>query len=1055
MGNEVSIQEAGRDGVAGMTSTEFINALADVCKGDHKDVFAVSRDLQAFKDLWRSIADKRLQDPTFDENLVKDNCMKYLKYAFRHSDSDWREVGVRLASTFFPLQLARDKLVASDFVGSMMLITMPDEEIVDVDDGQPDTHAERLESLQILAAETILEMADYAEFLDQLCSSSVLNFLCIVLNQVPTAVEIANQTFVKISKNPEKLGSFRDGAVSDILESFFKAVNFRRPDDGGVAQLEQWARDVSALSHCAHTMGTMIKYGYACQVDLPTIGEIFASMPQNVRLLAELARLFYWLCRISQDVFATLMEAAPAGGGPEGLETLLHALVKIWNKVVDTYRKLSVRGSAEDRALLLGDFLVNDLDSAQRIQIDSDEFHEKVWYVQHQLCYMNCLIWVLLPERAVRWKLRDFGLKDLYCGFELRDEEMLKVILGTVRHLLDLPEVQHCHELTKFFGEQLLILVEFSIKGEIDDSLVALILDGVCILAMQRSLQTMLAELDIWDKLNKLIHRWEDYNIEPSRIKQLKISSLRTFAQVACNPAFRLTWLAQEEYPPRLEFEDKLDVWLRSDDENFRTSASLLLNIFQERKFHRELKDVETAFSTVLDWWHANSTMRYEDHREAADIMSASGGSPPVDRTVPASSLEQQLQLCMRRIEERQALTSMASLQYCAPYESILALCLLSRLALEPKFKPFFFENALDSLLGCICVGIWAEAREAAAALANLMWLPDLKEENLICWLKFDGPRCITVDAANVLLPVRSGSPKPVDLGKGMYQSTWGIEFVQGSRVLLHPSGLVPYMVPALLTTASPADTFQATAQSYNWLGEPLEQKHFTLTCWFYWPLPKPAGQSSVCCLVQSAPPKRHMQIYVEFQGESKEGVWTIVDQHGTTRTIATPKINPGWHLLTLVSSTEDSVQEWDGIKFYIDTWSYPMKNVWIDNNFLVVGNDASDDGRKPFGLIADFRIYARVLPQEEIESMVNPESAFPDTIVSHLANLDAATILAQRLDVPDTAVECLRALGSLATLSSQRAKIFNVCGRKVLELLDSPLPMVQRQAARLLNNLT
>lgn len=48
-----------------------------------------------------------------------------------------------------------------------------------------------------------------------------------------------------------------------------------------------------------------------------------------------------------------------------------------------------------------------------------------------------------------------------------------------------------------------------------------------------------------------------------------------------------------------------------------------------------------------------------------------------------------------------------------------------------------------------------------------------------------------------------------------------------------------------------------------------------------------------------------------------------------------------------------------------------------------------------------------------------------------------------------------LRALGSLATLSSQRAKIFHVCGRQLLRLMKSPQPMVQRQAKRLLNNLS
>ena len=113
---------------------------------------------------------------------------------------------------------------------------------------------------------------------------------------------------------------------------------------------------------------------------------------------------------------------------------------------------------------------------------------------------------------------------------------------------------------------------------------------------------------------------------------------------------------------------------------------------------------------------------------------------------------------------------------------------------------------------------------------------------------------------------------------------------------------------------------------------------------------------------------------------------------------------------------------------------------------------------------------------------------------------MDAATVLAQRLDVPDTAAECRRLAsleGMLAYIGMPEcgnallkgafllsrlagtgqsgdtvfaegtllkvmgyslglakthvvvpeAKIFNVCGRKLMQLMDSPLPMVQRQA--------
>merc|ERR1712060_1025243 len=108
-----------------------------------------------------------------------------------------------------------------------------------------------------------------------------------------------------------------------------------------------------------------------------------------------------------------------------------------------------------------------------------------------------------------------------------------------------------------------------------------------------------------------------------------------------------------------------------------------------------------------------------------------------------------------------------------------------------------------------------------------------------------------------------------------------------------------------------------------------------------------------------------------------------------------------------------------------------------------------SREGKSPFGLITDFRIYAGALSQKEVEDMARAADTehHPDQIARMLAEKDAANILAQRLDVPDSAAECLRALGSLATLASQRAKIYEVCGRQVLKMLESPSPMIQRQA--------
>eukprot|EP00413_Alexandrium_margalefii_P001830 CAMPEP_0204517700 /NCGR_PEP_ID=MMETSP0661-20131031/3812_1 /ASSEMBLY_ACC=CAM_ASM_000606 /TAXON_ID=109239 /ORGANISM="Alexandrium margalefi, Strain AMGDE01CS-322" /LENGTH=398 /DNA_ID=CAMNT_0051523111 /DNA_START=24 /DNA_END=1220 /DNA_ORIENTATION=- len=397
----------------------------------------------------------------------------------------------------------------------------------------------------------------------------------------------------------------------------------------------------------------------------------------------------------------------------------------------------------------------------------------------------------------------------------------------------------------------------------------------------------------------------------------------------------------------------------------------------------------------------------------------------------------------------------METLRYCAPFECVLALSLFSRLALEPKFKRLIYDTALHSLLGCVCVGIWPEAREAAATLANLMWLPDLRDERLVCWLKLDGPRCIAVDAANVLIPVKEGSPRGADIGKGMYQSTWGVHFEKGSCVVLHPDGLRTHEVPGTLTSASPLSTFEDTSRGpYDWLDEARpDPRHFTVTCWFYWP-PSPSKGNKV--LLQASKEDRMSQVYLDCE-KDHEGVWTLTTDQRTKRPLKTPKLNAGWHMLSLVSSTEKNKSDpFNGTRFFLDAWHHELKGVWVKNNFYMVGNDSGQEGRQPFGLITDFRIYARTLSSREISDMVQAKDTehHPDQIVRRLAHMDAATILAQRLDVPDSATECLRALGSLATLASQRARIYSICGRQVLKMLDSPLPMVQRQAARLLNNI-
>ncbi|CAL1173257.1 unnamed protein product, partial [Cladocopium goreaui] len=98
---------------------------------------------------------------------------------------------------------------------------------------------------------------------------------------------------------------------------------------------------------------------------------------------------------------------------------------------------------------------------------------------------------------------------------------------------------------------------------------------------------------------------------------------------------------------------------------------------------------------------------------------------------------------------------------------------------------------------------------------------------------------------------------------------------------------------------------------------------------------------------------------------------------------------------LTVVSSTTESpAQKYNGTKFFLDEWCKRLPKV---------------RGRKPFGLIADFRIYARCLSDDEVRKLSRAENTdkHPDQIARRLAELDAATVLVQRLDVLDCAAEC------------------------------------------------
>lgn len=1086
MGNEVSGSTGNYNEERIDDPVDFVNKLDAACNGDGS--------IEVYKKLWASYAEMFPKGGTHEATIISDSrTMKCLKFGFRHKKTEWREAGIDATEKLLHNAAVRQKLIKLDFIGYVLLISLPDFEVAENEDldRRSDQDAKKDEArqitLQILAANVINSMADYEEFKEQLCETSVLNFLCIVLNQVQEAVKIVTAVFEKLAEKPERLVFLTEGAVADILEAFFKRVAFEKPSDSEHQALLEWERNMPAMAHAAHTLGTLIEYKNQCAVDLPKIINVcryFLSLkkrkgapptPDNIRLIMEMSRLFYWHCRHSKDLHKVLVEASYCEEVSEpdqkvSIQRSLETLYEVWKRCVTIHEFLNKGFSTLTFNKDLEDFCTDDLDKTKKLAHDSEEMKKKIADARSCLCYSNCTMWILLPTATIRWKLRMMKVEKLYYAFELRDTELLTVVIGTVRHILDLPEAQSCHDFIRFFGEQLIILIDAVVKGEIIDiEVVMLLLDATSILAMQREMQEVLADFDIEDKLRRLSNCVKRLSADAKQVAMVDLAVLRILAEVAMHPSHRLPWISKmsgrsvESYPPRRVFEHTLMENMKKMDANVSTISSLLLTAFREDKFKQNREDIVTTFNSVNKWWEANTTARYEDEKDS--ILEAEQGQRNNIVEGKTVDLKDILRRAQARAREDAMLTSMETMPYCAPHECVLALSLFSRLALEPKFKKLFLDrdstSTLISLLACVGIGIWAEAREAAATLANLMWMPDQEEERLVCWLKFDGAKCIALDASNVLLPVKAGNPLPVAIGKGMYKSCWGIEFVENSCVTLHPDGLKTHKVPGTLTSASPSITFQNTSRKpYQWLlknGDEPQPKHFTISCWYYQPVSESAKADKV--LVQGGPPDYLPQIYIDFESnESKEaqrGFWRLTDAKKTIIRLQTPRLNPGWHLVSLVSSSDQSdVNRFNGTKFFLDDWQCFVPDKWVNNDFYIVGNDVK--GRRPIGLITDFRIYARPLLDEEIQKMAQATNTddHPDHIARQLLKLNAASILAQRLDVPDSAAECLRALGSLATVDRVRAKIFGVCGRQALRLLDSPLPMVNRMAARLMNNL-
>merc|ERR1719329_758755 len=183
-----------------------------------------------------------------------------------------------------------------------------------------------------------------------------------------------------------------------------------------------------------------------------------SDVPDNVRLLAHMARLFYWKCRRARSLEELLQEACSSGEKKHVVgdyDYVLTAIVEMWKKCVDTHEFVNAGQAAMlcDQPLPedFRQFCVEDLNKDKVINERSDKMKDKMYHANMRLCYMNYSLWVFLPIGQLRWKLRELGLEKLFLAFDLKDTEFLEVIIGTARYLVDHPPSQECSQFIKFF----------------------------------------------------------------------------------------------------------------------------------------------------------------------------------------------------------------------------------------------------------------------------------------------------------------------------------------------------------------------------------------------------------------------------------------------------------------------------------------------------------------------------------------------------------------------------------------------------------------------------
>merc|ERR1719424_894252 len=102
-----------------LSAHDFVNQVHEVCKNDS---------VEDFKKLWAPFVNGTVRrEDAYDKGLLADNIMDNIKTAFRSQKLEWRREGILVARTFFHIDEARRKLVKNDFVGSVLLITLPED----------------------------------------------------------------------------------------------------------------------------------------------------------------------------------------------------------------------------------------------------------------------------------------------------------------------------------------------------------------------------------------------------------------------------------------------------------------------------------------------------------------------------------------------------------------------------------------------------------------------------------------------------------------------------------------------------------------------------------------------------------------------------------------------------------------------------------------------------------------------------------------------------------------------------------------------------------------